>query len=168
MLDPWNGCGTTTYVSRNLGFPSIVLDLNPFVSCVAAAKLICSENREEIHSILESAIQVVTRRRNRPIIKDDPLLEWFDPETAMEATVRPLSREEGLVLERLNPLSILTQATSNGMISRDDYNLLTKVMKCRHALAHGFKPIDFNPVLVTGLVGLTKHLVQSISVPEPF
>ena len=72
---------------------------------------------------------------------------------------------KGLMLERLNPLSILTQATRHGVISRDDYNFLTKVMKYRNALAHGFKTIDFDPVLVTELVGLTKRLVQSISIP---
>ena len=89
------------------------------------------------------------------------LLAW----STLEATVRLLTEEEGLVLERLNPLSVLTQATSNGVISRDDYNFLTKVMKYRNALAHGFKTIDFDPILVTELVGLTKRLLQSISVP---
>jgi REase_AHJR-like len=89
------------------------------------------------------------------------LLAW----STLEATVRLLTEEEGLVLEGLNPLSILTQATSNGVIARDDYNFLTKVMKYRNALAHGFKTIDFDPVLVTELVGLTKRLLQSISVP---
>ena len=79
--------------------------------------------------------------------------------------MRLLTEEEGLVLERLNPLSVRTQATSNGMISRDDNNFLTKVMKYWNALAHGFKTIDFDPVLVTELVGLTKRLLQSISVP---
>lgn len=89
------------------------------------------------------------------------LLAW----STLEATVRLLTEEEGLVLEHLNPLSVLTQATSNGVISRGDYNFLTKVMKCRNALADGFKAIDFDPVLVTELVGLTKRLLQSISVP---
>jgi REase_AHJR-like len=85
--------------------------------------------------------------------------------STLEATVRLLSEKEGLVLERLNPLSILTQATSNGVISRDDYNFLTKVMKYRNALAHGFKTIDFDPVLVTELINITKRLLQSTSAP---
>jgi hypothetical protein len=82
--------------------------------------------------------------------------------STLEATVRLLSKEEGLVLERLNPLSILTQATSNGVISRDDYSFLTKVMKFRNALAHGFKTLDFDPVLATELINITKRLLQSI------
>jgi uncharacterized protein YutE (UPF0331/DUF86 family) len=89
------------------------------------------------------------------------LLAW----STSEATVRLLAEEEGLVLERLNPLSILTQATSNGVISRDDYNFLTKVMKYRNALAHGFKTTDFDPVLVTELINMAKCLLQSTSAP---
>jgi hypothetical protein len=85
--------------------------------------------------------------------------------STLEATVRLLSAEEGLVLERLNPISILTQATSNGIISRADYNFLTKVMKYRNALAHGFKTTDFDPVLVTELINMAKCLVQSTSAP---
>jgi hypothetical protein len=85
--------------------------------------------------------------------------------STLEATVRLLSEGEGLVLERLNPLAILTQATSNGVISRDDYNFLTKVMKYRNALAHGFKTIDFDPALVTELINITKRLLQSTSAP---
>ena len=65
------------------------------------------------------------------------------------------------MLERLNPLSILKQATINGVISRDDYNFLTNVMKYRNALAHGFKPIDFDPTLVKELISTTKRLLQS-------
>jgi hypothetical protein len=87
------------------------------------------------------------------------LLAW----STSEATVRLLAEEEELVLEHLNHLSLLTQATSNGVISRDDYNFLTKVMKYRNALVHGFKTIDFDPALVTELIKLTKHLLQSTS-----
>jgi hypothetical protein len=86
--------------------------------------------------------------------------------STLEATVRLLSTEEGLVLEQLNPLSILTQVTSNGIISRADYNFLTKVMKYRNALIHGFKTLDFDPALVTELINLTKRLLQSTSAPS--
>ena len=88
--------------------------------------------------------------------------------SAVEVTVRLLSEEEGLVLEGFNPLSILTQATSNGVISRDDYSFLAKVMKYRNAFAHGFKTIDFDPALVTELISLTKRLLHSIGAPQPF
>jgi hypothetical protein len=81
--------------------------------------------------------------------------------STLEATLRLLSQEEGFVLEGFTPLSVLTQATSNGVISRDDYSFLAKVMKYRNALAHGFKPIDFDPTLVEELIRITKHLLRS-------
>jgi hypothetical protein len=81
--------------------------------------------------------------------------------STLEATLRQLSEEEGVVLERLTPLSVLTQATRNGVISRDGYSFLTKVMKYRNALAHGFKPIEFDPTLVGELISTTKRLLQS-------
>jgi hypothetical protein len=91
------------------------------------------------------------------------LLAW----SASEATVRLLAEEERLVLERLNPLLTLTQATSNGVISRGDCNFLTKVMKYRNALVHGFKTIDFDPALVTELINFAKRMLQSANAPLP-
>lgn len=47
------------------------------------------------------------------------------------------------------------------VISREDYNFLTKVMKHRNALAHGFKTVDFDPTLVKELINTIKRLTQS-------
>jgi uncharacterized protein YutE (UPF0331/DUF86 family) len=82
-----------------------------------------------------------------------------------EATVRLLTEEEGVVLDRRNPLEILKQAVSIGVISRDDYNFLTNVMKYRNALVHGFKTIDFDPTLVSELINVTKRLLHLLSAP---
>jgi REase_AHJR-like len=89
------------------------------------------------------------------------LLAW----STSEATVRLLTEEEGVVLDRLNPLEILKQAVSNGVISRDDYNFLTNVMRYRNALVHGFKTIDFDPALVSELINVTKRLLHLTSAP---
>jgi hypothetical protein len=86
------------------------------------------------------------------------LLAW----SISEATVRLLTEEEGVVLDRYSPLYILKQAVINGVISRDEYNFLANVMKYRNALVHGFKPIDFDPTLVGELISTTKRLLQSI------
>jgi hypothetical protein len=80
--------------------------------------------------------------------------------STLEATVRLLTEEEGLVLDRLNPLSILKQAVTNGVIFRDDYNFLIKIMDYRNALIYGLKPIDFDPTLVEQLISTTKRLLQ--------
>ena len=83
-----------------------------------------------------------------------------------EATVRLLIEAEGLSLDRFDPPYILKQAAINGVISREDYNFLTKVMRRRNALAHGFKTVDFDPAIVSELVGTTKRLLQSATEPQ--
>lgn len=89
------------------------------------------------------------------------LLAW----SAVEATVRLLTEEENIVLDRLTPLYILKQAVMNGVISRDEYGSLTKIMGYRNALVHGFKPNNFDPTLVRELISTAKRLVQSATVP---
>jgi hypothetical protein len=87
------------------------------------------------------------------------LLAW----STLEATVRLLTEEEGIVLERLSPLYILKQAVINGVISREEYHLLTNIIRYRNALVYGFKPIDFDPTVVEELISTTKRLLQSIN-----
>jgi len=90
------------------------------------------------------------------------LLAW----SSLEATVRLLAMEEDIVLDRLDPLYILNQAVMHGVISRDEYNFLTKVMKYRNALAHGFKTVDFDRALVKELISTTQHLLQEVLLDE--
>jgi uncharacterized protein YutE (UPF0331/DUF86 family) len=90
------------------------------------------------------------------------LLAW----SSLEATVRLLAREEDIVLDRLDSLYILNQAVMHGVISRDEYNFLTKVMKYRNALAHGFKTVDFDRALVKELISTTQRLLQEALLDE--
>jgi len=83
-----------------------------------------------------------------------------------EATVRLLIEAEGLWLHRFDSPSVLMQAVTNGVISREEYSFLTKAMKHRNALAHGFKTVDFDPAIVSELVGTTKRLLQSATEPQ--
>jgi len=83
-----------------------------------------------------------------------------------EATVRLLIEGEDLALDRFDPPYILMQAATNGVISREDYNFLTKVLKRRNALAHGFKTVDFDPAHVRELISTTKRLLQSATEPQ--
>jgi uncharacterized protein YutE (UPF0331/DUF86 family) len=90
------------------------------------------------------------------------LLAW----STLEATVRLLTEEEGIALDSLTPTDILKQAVSNGVISREDYNFLMNTMKYRNALAHGFKPSDFDSALVEDLLSTTKRLLESTTVSQ--
>jgi hypothetical protein len=85
------------------------------------------------------------------------LLAW----SAVEAAVRRLAEEEGIVVDRFLSLHILKQAVANGVISREDYNLLMRAMKYRNALAHGFKTTDFDSALVRELISAAKRILQS-------
>ena len=90
------------------------------------------------------------------------LLAW----SSLEATVRLLAMKEDLILDRLDPLYILNQAVMHGIISRDEYNFLTKVMKYRNALAHGFKAVNFDRALVKELISTTQYLLQEALVDD--
>ena len=95
------------------------------------------------------------------------LLELGFPEAALllawssaEATIRLLTMAEGIVFDRHTPVYILKQAIMHGVISRDEYNFLTKAMQYRNALVHGFKTIDLDSALVKELISTTHRLLQ--------
>lgn len=101
------------------------------------------------------------------------LLEVGAPEAAVvlawgaaEASVRLLSEEEGVVLERLTPPYILYQAVTNGVISRGDYQQLLQALKYRNALVHGFTIPDFNPGLAQELINMTGRFLHFGVSPE--
>ena len=90
------------------------------------------------------------------------LLAW----SSLEATMRLLAVAEDIVLDRLNPVYILNQAVMHGVISRDEYNFLTKAMQYRNALVHGFKTVDFDLALVKELISTTQRLLQQAPLDE--
>lgn len=85
------------------------------------------------------------------------VLAW----SGLEATVRLLTEEEGISLDRFTPLYILKQAVTNGVISRDDYNLLMSALKYRNAVVHGFKVTSFDSDIARDLIVTSERLLQS-------
>lgn len=85
------------------------------------------------------------------------VLAW----SGLEATVRLLTEEEGVSLDRFTPLYILKQAVTNGVISRDDYNLLMSALKYRNAVVHGFKVTSFDSDIARDLIVTSERLLQS-------
>ena len=90
------------------------------------------------------------------------LLAW----ATVEATGRLLTEEEEIVLDNLTPSYLLKQAVTNGVISRENYNLFVNALKYRNALAHGFKPSDFDSALVRDLIGTAKRLLESTTAAQ--
>jgi len=85
------------------------------------------------------------------------LLAW----SGLEATVRLLAEEEGISLDRFTPLYLLKKAVTNGVISRDDYNLLMSALKYRNAVVHGFKVTSFDSDIARDLIVTSERLLQS-------
>ncbi len=114
--------------------------------------------KEEIQQSIETTEKLIASGFNEAAL----MSAW----STSEATVRLLIEAEGLWLHRFDSPSVLMQAVTNGLISREEYSFLTKAMKHRNALAHGFKTIDFDPAIVRELVGTTKRLLQSAAEPQ--
>ena len=82
ILDPWNGMGTTTYVSSSLGFESIGVDFNPVMKVISLA------NHATIEDI-DCAVKRLNKMRVNSLPKlfkepaeSDLLFTWFSNETA--------------------------------------------------------------------------------------
>ncbi|HEX2765411.1 MAG TPA: hypothetical protein VHR55_02025 [Candidatus Limnocylindria bacterium] len=83
ILDPWNGSGTTTAVSRALGVPAIGLDANPALVVIARARLLGADALESLEPLGDDIIRHAAEFRE-VFDEPDPLFAWFDIHTARE------------------------------------------------------------------------------------
>jgi len=81
ILDPWNGSGTTVKVANQFGLNSIGVDLNPVMVIAAKASLISHKEANSLLPLAQSLIEQALIRKDEGI-SDDPLSEWFIPESA--------------------------------------------------------------------------------------
>lgn len=84
-----------------------------------------------------------------------------------EATLRLLANKEGLELQRLEPLRLLKQLATEGVISRAEYQSLMNASPLRNAIAHGFKTTHLTPNVVLNLIEITEQLLNSLNTSEP-
>ena len=86
------------------------------------------------------------------------LLAW----SAWEAATRTLIEAEGISITRVTTAAyILDMAVMHGIISREDYDYLTDMMKLRNAIAHGFDVNGFSDEKVKELIIVVKRLLDS-------
>lgn len=80
ILDPWNGSGTSTFVASRLGYAATGIDINPVMVVIARARMLPSS---EADSLVPLAL-TLTEQSSRPLpsASDDPLNDWFVPESA--------------------------------------------------------------------------------------
>jgi uncharacterized protein YutE (UPF0331/DUF86 family) len=69
------------------------------------------------------------------------------------------------VLDRFAPYGILKEAVMHGVISREEYHFLMRVLPYRNAVVHGFTTMDFDPNLIQELLSLTKQILQAAPTP---
>lgn len=113
----------------------------------------------DIRQGLETAKQLLTSGAPEAAL----LIAW----SRLEAIVRLIAEEDEVTLNQLDsPSSLLKQAVTNGLIAREDYQLLTRIVKYRNAVAHGFTTPDLDSMLVSNLIDTTERLLQTEISPK--
>jgi uncharacterized protein YutE (UPF0331/DUF86 family) len=86
------------------------------------------------------------------------LLIW----SACEAAIRNLIETAEISIARVTTAAyVLDMAVMHGIISREDYDYLTDMMKYRNAIAHGFDVNGFSDEKVTELIRFVMRLLDS-------
>lgn len=82
IMDPWNGSGTTTQVAQEMGYVAIGYDINPAMVIIAKSKILDSDMANSLTTICLDIINKAKRYRKYPLIENEPLETWFNPNTA--------------------------------------------------------------------------------------
>ena len=91
------------------------------------------------------------------------LLAW----SAAEAVIRELLTAQGVSnINITSPGYVLDQGVFHGVISRNEYDALTRMRKYRNAIAHGFSTDDFSNELVTELLGTIRRIETTSAVDD--
>ncbi|ELI6431877.1 hypothetical protein RRM65_001616 [Aeromonas salmonicida subsp. salmonicida] len=98
VLDPWNGSGTTCVASYKSGYRSIGIDLNPAMVLVAKASFVSCI---DVPSLIPLAHSIVNSAKTLMPLPEDPLEQWFDPETAGKLRALEAEINKVLVSERI-------------------------------------------------------------------
>ena len=86
------------------------------------------------------------------------LLAW----SASEAVIRELLAAQGVSGKSItSPGYVLDQGVFHGVISRNDYDALTRMRKYRNAIVHGFGTDDFNGELVMELIATIRRIMTT-------
>ena len=94
VLDPWNGCGTTTRVADSLGHKAVGVDINPVATLVASAKLARAQDAIYVAGLAQ---RLATRALAEPtkVNAEEPLRRWLCP--ALVRTYRSI--EQGILAD---------------------------------------------------------------------
>lgn len=82
-----------------------------------------------------------------------------------EATVRLLLEEDGLPSAEATPSALLKAAVMQGVLAREEYQGLMRVLPYRNAMVHGFTMQDFAPQLVHDLLQMMHQILHAAPTP---
>jgi uncharacterized protein YutE (UPF0331/DUF86 family) len=112
-----------------------------------------SFQQSEIETRLQVARQLATQHPESAI-----LYSW----SLVEATLRLVAEHEGISLQRLDPLYLVKQLVTEGVISRPEYQLLMDALSLRNAIAHGFKATQITQESVYELINVAEQLLKTL------
>jgi len=88
VLDPFAGSGTTVVAAEQLGVNSIGVDIHPFVSRVARAKLKWRSDPDTFLARVSAVLDVVRSKHDVPLPKSTLILRCFPDEAALKDLIR--------------------------------------------------------------------------------
>ena len=80
--------------------------------------------------------------------------------------MRIVAEKEELSLTRLQPLFLVKQLATEGIISQSEYQLLMNALSLRNAIAHGFKATQLTQNSVCELIEIAEQLLKSLHTGE--
>lgn len=107
----------------------------------------------EIEPRLQVARQLATDHSESAI-----LYAW----SLAEAALRLVAENEGLSLNNFDPLYLVKKLTTEGIISRSEYQVLMDALSLRNAIAHGFKTTQLSPESIYGLIDIAEQLLKAL------
>jgi uncharacterized protein YutE (UPF0331/DUF86 family) len=149
--------GLAQAVEEHPGWRVELVMINP-EDALYSAKVEGSLQEHEIKSQLQVARKLTVDHPESAI-----LYAW----SLAEATLRLLANKEGLELQRPEPLRLLKQLATEGVISKAEYQSLMDASPLRNAIAHGFKTTHLTPNVVLNLIEVTEQLLNSLNTSEP-
>lgn len=125
------------------------------------------DSPEGAHSFESEGIQRRIDEAERALRAELPeaafLLAW----SASEAVIRELLTAQGETNRSItSPGYVLDQGIYHGVISKNDYNALTRMRKYRNAIVHGFGTDEFNGELVRELIATTRRIMATPNLHE--
>lgn len=149
--------GLAQAVEEHPGWRVELVMTNP-EDALYSAKVEGSLQEHEIKSQLQVARELTVHHPESAI-----LYAW----SLAEATLRLLANKEELDLQRPEPLRLLKQLATEGVISKAEYQSLMNAFGLRNAIAHGFKTTHLTPNVVLNLIEVTEQLLNSLNTSEP-